>query len=230
MGTHTHTHTLGVHHCRFGTEASRIFDRRTVNVCKQEFKCKYTRVVCQSEGPVNTHTHTHRILLCVYNIRIHGFCAVKGAGRGFEGRGKDGEETLWFSRPPLADFAFTPKSYCNVYTYIIIQKSLYTHTGSSTGSTDTLLINSTAVVVVHGNAVLYSSINCITVEDEDYDYNIHARARFNLKLIEYTSVIRIIPSEYTITVFNYAQKPRAFSRPIVFGLAGANELIQFIPS
>lgn len=34
----------------------RIFDRRTVNVCKQEFRCKYTRLVCQSEGLMRTRT------------------------------------------------------------------------------------------------------------------------------------------------------------------------------
>lgn len=39
----------------------RIFDRRTVNVCKQEFRCKYTRLVCQSEGLANTHIHTQTV-------------------------------------------------------------------------------------------------------------------------------------------------------------------------
>lgn len=41
-------------------DCARIFDRRTVNVCKQEFRCKYTRLVCQSEGLMNAHTNRIR--------------------------------------------------------------------------------------------------------------------------------------------------------------------------
>lgn len=76
--------------CRFGVgRIARIFDRRTVNVCKQEFRCKYTRLVCQSEGLMNAHKlYTRARALCsqrtVERVRDGRGGAREGAGVAFD--------------------------------------------------------------------------------------------------------------------------------------------------